>query len=96
MPVGNRVVFTHVVRLLSEIAYWQDINKMTSDNLATIWAPALLIPEKIQEDPFQFLSQSKTATIVLAFIIDNAYEIFDFTTTEKIWNSDSSAEEDDG
>jgi hypothetical protein len=95
MPVENRVVFTHIVHLLSDIAYWQDINKMTTDNLATIWAPALFIPDKIQEDPFQFLPQSKMATAVLTFIIDGAYEIFDFQRSEKIWENESSEEEDD-
>eukprot|EP01127_Copromyxa_protea_P017882 TRINITY_DN5514_c0_g1_i5.p1 TRINITY_DN5514_c0_g1~~TRINITY_DN5514_c0_g1_i5.p1 ORF type:complete len:308 (+),score=48.30 TRINITY_DN5514_c0_g1_i5:388-1311(+) len=94
MPVENRIVFRHIIQLLSSIAYWQDINKMTSDNLATIWAPPLLIPDSVQEDPFTFLQQSKVATAVLVFIIDRAYEIFDFASDEKIWENDSSDEDD--
>jgi hypothetical protein len=36
------------------------------------------------------------ATAVLTFIIDGAYEIFDFHRPEKIWENESSEEEDRG
>eukprot|EP01126_Amoeba_proteus_P056415 TRINITY_DN7083_c0_g1_i5.p1 TRINITY_DN7083_c0_g1~~TRINITY_DN7083_c0_g1_i5.p1 ORF type:complete len:386 (+),score=77.73 TRINITY_DN7083_c0_g1_i5:1594-2751(+) len=93
MPVENRLIFTHIIHLLSSISYWHDINKMTSDNLATIWAPTLLVPHQLQSDPFQFLSISKLATQILTFIIDYAHEIFNFQMSEKIWWDEESSED---
>lgn len=58
-------------------------------------APSLLISEKIQEDVYAFLPESKRATTILSFIIEWANEIIDFSVSEKIWKNESVSEEDD-
>lgn len=69
MQVENREMLKIVVKCLADIAYWSDVNKMTSDNLALVWAPNLFLTREAI-DPNEFLKLSKIASIVLTFIID--------------------------
>jgi hypothetical protein len=69
MQIENREMLKTITKCLADIAYWSDVNKMTSDNLALIWSPNLFLTRD-PIDPVQFLALSKVASVVLTFIID--------------------------
>lgn len=77
VPVVNRDVFIDLVHLMDEIASHEEVNKMTHRNLATCLAPTIIIPNGIQKaSPVEVLTQTKTVTDLLEFVIINHESIF--------------------
>jgi len=90
MPIFNRVMIKNLMKMLADVAYWCDINKMTAENLAVVWAPNILVPKKLVGN--EFLAANKVALPILTFIIEWAYDIFNMNKFEKLWADDQDEE----
>jgi len=56
---------------------------MKAENLAIVFSPTIIVPKNI--DPASFVSINKEAIAILTFIIEWAYDIFDFNKFEQLF-----------
>lgn len=93
VPIGNRDVLIDLVHLMDEIAGHEEVNKMTHRNLATCLAPTIIIPNGIKASPVEVLTQTKTVTDLLEFVIVNHENIFKSILSDDGGNRRKSARE---
>ncbi|GFY52626.1 rho GTPase-activating protein 19 [Trichonephila inaurata madagascariensis] len=75
LPVDNYCLLKYLLLLLNQIQNAQEQNKMTSENLATLFAPHIICPRKM---PPEVLKESFPRMVkCIAFLIDNATVLFE-------------------
>ncbi|GIY37322.1 rho GTPase-activating protein 19 [Caerostris darwini] len=75
LPVDNYCLLKYLLLLLNQIQNAQDKNKMTSENLATLFAPHIICPRKM---PPEILRQNfPRMAKCIAFLINNATSLFE-------------------
>ncbi|XP_067001017.2 rho GTPase-activating protein 19 [Anabrus simplex] len=75
LPVENRLLLRDLMELLHLTVSYEKKNKMSADNLATIFTPHLLCPRKLTPEAFH--TNAQTMSIVLAFMIRKGPELFE-------------------
>ncbi|XP_055936566.1 rho GTPase-activating protein 19-like [Argiope bruennichi] len=75
LPVDNYCLLKYLLLLLNQIQNCQEQNKMTSENLATLFAPHIICPRKMTPEMLKqsFPRMAKCIT----FLIDNATSLFE-------------------
>ena len=73
LPSENLFLLQCLLGLLNKVAQ-ESSNKMTSENLGTLFAPHLLMPRKISSSEMQAAAGDLTKTV--AFMIENAHKLF--------------------
>lgn len=74
LPAENRVLLKDILNLLHLTASYEYSNKMSPDNLATLFTPHLLCPKKLSAE--QLHSNSQNLSGIIAFMITHNSEIF--------------------
>ncbi|GBN19151.1 Rho GTPase-activating protein 19, partial [Araneus ventricosus] len=75
LPVDNYCLLKYLLLLLNQIQHCQEQNKMTSENLATLFAPHIICPRKMTPEVLK-QSFSRMAKCI-AFLINNAISLFE-------------------
>ncbi|XP_065169690.1 rho GTPase-activating protein 19 isoform X1 [Atheta coriaria] len=75
LPSENRVLLKDVLELLHLTASYEGHNKMSADNLATLFTPHLLCPRKLSPETLHLNSQ--TLSGIISFMIKNATQLFE-------------------
>lgn len=75
LPYPNRRLLKSILKLLHLIASRVDKNKMSPQNLATLFTPHLLVPRKLTPEVFHTAAQSLSCIVV--FMINHGHEVFD-------------------
>ena len=84
LPEINRLVFCKLLKFLSTISKFSDINLMTPKNLAIVFAPTLFAIDIKNMDALQFVRVNNLFVDLLEIMIDNYYEITHGTQSPKI------------
>ncbi|XP_024216423.1 rho GTPase-activating protein 19 isoform X2 [Halyomorpha halys] len=79
LPIENRMVLKRIVHILHLTASNAENNRMSAQNLATLFTPHLLCPRKLSPEAFHMTAQNLSCIVV--FIINQANEIFDVPQT---------------
>lgn len=74
LPEDNRTLLKDILDLLHLTSTYEDINRMSADNLATLFTPHLLCPRKLSPEQLHINSQSLCG--ILSFMIRRADDIF--------------------
>ncbi|XP_044745185.1 rho GTPase-activating protein 19 isoform X2 [Coccinella septempunctata] len=74
LPSENRVLLKDILDLLHLTASYEYANKMSPDNLATLFTPHLLCPRKLSAE--QLHANSQNLSGIIAFMITHCNEIF--------------------
>jgi len=79
LPHSHKVVLKHLVVFLMKVAHHSDTNKMTPENIATVFAPNLLKPPPDLNEDFRqsmklIMEETPLATKLLVLLMEN----FDF------------------
>lgn len=74
LPSENRSLLKDILELLHLTASYEYVNKMSPDNLATLFTPHLLCPRKLSAE--QLHSNSQNLSGIIAFMITQCHEIF--------------------
>ncbi|KAG8176420.1 hypothetical protein JTE90_018410 [Oedothorax gibbosus] len=75
LPVDNYCLLKYLLLLLNQIDNAQEKNKMTSENLATLFAPHIICPRKMT--PEMLRENFPRMVKCLTFLINNAMILFD-------------------
>ncbi|XP_035233902.1 rho GTPase-activating protein 19-like isoform X2 [Stegodyphus dumicola] len=75
LPPDNYCLLKYLLLLLNQIQNAQEKNKMTSENLATLFAPHIICPRKML--PADFKQNFPRMVKCITFLIDNATVLFD-------------------
>ncbi|KFM61384.1 Rho GTPase-activating protein 19, partial [Stegodyphus mimosarum] len=75
LPPDNYCLLKYLLLLLNQIQNAQEKNKMTSKNLATLFAPHIICPRKML--PEDFKQNFPRMVKCITFLIDNATVLFD-------------------
>ncbi|KAL5287440.1 ARHGAP19 family protein [Megaselia abdita] len=57
LPDENRILLKDVIGMLHEVVKHENVNKMTADNLATLFTPHLICPRNLPPEIFAHVSQ---------------------------------------
>jgi hypothetical protein len=76
MPPHNLESFANIIHVLSEVAKYEQENKMTARNLATVLGPALVIPRDVEADPSTYLADTTAVASVLESCITYCHKLF--------------------
>eukprot|EP01127_Copromyxa_protea_P015158 TRINITY_DN4317_c0_g1_i2.p1 TRINITY_DN4317_c0_g1~~TRINITY_DN4317_c0_g1_i2.p1 ORF type:complete len:1016 (+),score=216.65 TRINITY_DN4317_c0_g1_i2:237-3050(+) len=76
LPLCNQEIFIDLVSFLKAVSVYSETNKMTPGNLAVCWTPTIITPHSVSNDPEKMLFDSHTTTQYLAWIIENARELW--------------------
>ncbi|XP_054263468.1 rho GTPase-activating protein 19-like isoform X2 [Macrosteles quadrilineatus] len=79
LPSENWKVLRDIMELLHLVASHENENKMSADNLATLFTPHLLCPRKLQPEAFHATSQMLSK--VVAFMISAGPELFNIPSS---------------
>lgn len=74
LPVENRTLLKDVLDILHLTASYEHSNKMSADNLATLFTPHLLCPRKLTPENLHINAQ--TLSVITAFLITKSSEAF--------------------
>ncbi|KAL0269321.1 UNVERIFIED_CONTAM: hypothetical protein PYX00_007101 [Menopon gallinae] len=89
LPSENRIFFQDIIALLHLAASHEDKNRMSADNLATLFTPHLLCPRKLSPEALHVNSQVMSR--VVAFMIQKGTQLFEIPLTlatdlQAYWN----------
>uniref|UniRef100_A0A6B2L8D2 Rho-GAP domain-containing protein n=1 Tax=Arcella intermedia TaxID=1963864 RepID=A0A6B2L8D2_9EUKA len=76
LPPENQSVFIDLISTLNEISSFSSINNMTANNLAICFAPTIILPASVYNDPQAILSDTHVTTDYLRYIIENSSLLF--------------------
>jgi len=75
LPIGNHAVLSRFIALLNKVANNQQSNKMTSYNLAVVFAPSLIRPRELT--PFEnIIQENKQCIQLVQIMIEHHYDLF--------------------
>ncbi|XP_022904224.1 rho GTPase-activating protein 19-like isoform X1 [Onthophagus taurus] len=74
LPKENRILLKYVLDLLNLTASYENLNKMSVENLATLYTPHLLCPRTIS--PENLHTNSQILSEILAFMITKSPDLF--------------------
>lgn len=74
LPTENKVLLKDILDLLNFTASYESFNRMSANNLATLFTPHLLCPRKIS--PEQLHVTSQTLSTIVSFMIVKNSELF--------------------
>ncbi|XP_011192366.2 uncharacterized protein LOC105218465 isoform X1 [Zeugodacus cucurbitae] len=75
LPDENRQLLQHIIEILHAVAAHEHENKMTPENLATIFAPHLICPRNLPPEALHYIS--KTMSSIIAYMVCKGQEIFE-------------------
>ncbi|CAD7011646.1 unnamed protein product [Ceratitis capitata] len=75
LPDENRQLLQHIIEILHAVSTFQNQNKMTPENLATIFAPHLICPRNLPPEALHYIS--KTMSSIIAYMVCKGQEIFE-------------------
>ncbi|XP_036332942.1 uncharacterized protein LOC118744203 [Rhagoletis pomonella] len=75
LPDENRQLLQHIIEILHSVAAHANENKMTPENLATIFAPHLICPRNLPPEALHYIS--KTMSSIVAYMVCKGQEIFE-------------------
>ncbi|XP_050324262.1 uncharacterized protein LOC126755608 [Bactrocera neohumeralis] len=75
LPDENRQLLQHIIEILNAVAAHEHQNKMTPENLATIFAPHLICPRQLPPEALHYIS--KTMSSIIAYMVCKGQEIFE-------------------
>ncbi|EEB17047.1 Rho GTPase activating protein, putative [Pediculus humanus corporis] len=89
LPNENRIFFKEIIELLNLAVAHEHKNRMSAENLATLFTPHLLCPRKLSPEALHVNSQVMSG--VVAFMIQMGSKIFDIpptvaTDVKAYWN----------
>mmetsp|Transcript_28242 Transcript_28242/g.31370 ORF Transcript_28242/g.31370 Transcript_28242/m.31370 type:complete len:789 (+) Transcript_28242:23-2389(+) len=70
LPKYNQLALSHLINFLSNVSKESEVNKMTVDNLAMVFGPALLSNK--DESSQAFITGAKTSSSVVRMLLGNA------------------------
>jgi hypothetical protein len=76
LPEANSMMLTKLFALLYEISKYQEENKMTFGNLATVIGPTLLRPKSDTTDNIKALQDVSRSANVVLFILEQYEQLF--------------------
>ncbi|XP_065338225.1 rho GTPase-activating protein 19 isoform X1 [Cloeon dipterum] len=74
LPSENKALVTDLLLMLNQVASHEDKNKMSVDNLSTLFTPHLLCPRKLS--PEEFHANSQLMSRVVSFMIKQGNNMF--------------------
>ncbi|CAB3375134.1 Hypothetical predicted protein [Cloeon dipterum] len=74
LPSENKALVTDLLLMLNQVASHEDKNKMSADNLSTLFTPHLLCPRKLS--PEEFHANSQLMSRVVSFMIKQGNNMF--------------------
>uniref|UniRef100_A0A1A9X2H6 Rho-GAP domain-containing protein n=1 Tax=Glossina brevipalpis TaxID=37001 RepID=A0A1A9X2H6_9MUSC len=74
LPEENRNLLEHVIDILHAVALKQNTNKMTPDNLATLFTPHLICPRNLPPEALHYLVRKMSS--IISYMIIKGREIF--------------------
>jgi hypothetical protein len=93
MPTTNRLILNRLIGLLTKVAKYADVNLMTVNNIAIVFAPTLLRPPGDQLDIA--LQDSSYANNLVKFMIEEYNAIFLHNPNDPKNNKEKAAEADE-
>ncbi|KAK7791991.1 hypothetical protein R5R35_007978 [Gryllus longicercus] len=75
LPAENRILLQDVLKLLNLTASYESCNKMSAENLSTLFTPHLLCPRKLTPEAFHANSQAMSG--IVAFMIHKGDLLFE-------------------
>ncbi|CAM9299558.1 unnamed protein product [Ectocarpus sp. 8 AP-2014] len=75
IPIANYNCLRFLFEFLREVAMHSSTNRMTSENLAIVWAPNLLRPQ--DDDPFEVLRDLRFQIETVRWMVDCCDQLFD-------------------
>ncbi|XP_054739208.1 uncharacterized protein LOC129245202 [Anastrepha obliqua] len=75
LPDENRQLLQHIIEILHAVTAYECHNKMTPENLATIFAPHLICPRNLPPEALHYIS--KTMSSIIAYMVCKGQEIFE-------------------
>ncbi|ALC42593.1 RhoGAP54D [Drosophila busckii] len=74
LPEEHRDLLKHIMEMLHAVALHEDSNKMSADNLATLFAPHLICPRNLPPEVLHYTA--KRMCSIVAYMIVRGLEIF--------------------
>ncbi|KAL9919097.1 rho GTPase activating protein at 54D [Glossina fuscipes fuscipes] len=74
LPEENRNLLEHVIDILHAVALKQQSNRMTPDNLATLFTPHLICPRNLPPEALHYLARKMSS--IISYMVIKGREIF--------------------
>lgn len=75
LPPLHSLLLYRLLEFLQEVASYEEVNKMSASNLATVFTPSILSSPNVS-DPIKQVSDLPRATDVVQYMIENYEKIF--------------------
>lgn len=75
LPDENRQLTNHVIEMLHAVTQHAEANKMSPENLATLFAPHLICPRNLPPEALHYVAKKMSS--IIAYMIYKGAEIFE-------------------